>query len=191
MVTPTWQRHDLLLTRCIPSVAAQTVPVEHVVVSDGPDPQLRTVLDGTLVVYAEVATHYDHPTNVGGWARNRGLEVATGELIAYLDDDNAYRPHHIAALAAAMDTAPDVDFAYSRMFRHGIGDVIGTPPPRHGTVDSSLIMHRADTPSRFGFWPAPSGYSIDWELVQTWLGNGAKWVHVPDITVDYYYQQRR
>lgn len=190
VVTPTWQRHALLTTRCIPSVAAQTVPVEHVVVSDGPDPALQALLADADVVYVEVDQHHDHPTNVGGWARNRGLEVATGDLIAYLDDDNAYRPHHIAALAAALHTDPGADFAYSRMFRHGIGDIIGSTPPRHGTIDSSLIMHRRDTPNRFGRWPAPSGYSIDWELVQAWLAGGAKWVHVPDITVDYYHQRR-
>ena len=41
VITPTWQRHALLLDRCIPSVAAQDYPnVDHVVVSDGPDPAL-------------------------------------------------------------------------------------------------------------------------------------------------------
>ena len=41
VVTPTWQRHDLLMDRCIPSVAAQDYPdVEHVICSDGPDPDL-------------------------------------------------------------------------------------------------------------------------------------------------------
>jgi hypothetical protein len=41
IVTPTWQRHDLLLNRAIPSVQAQGYPgVEHLVISDGPDPPL-------------------------------------------------------------------------------------------------------------------------------------------------------
>ena len=47
VITPTWQRHDLLLNRCVPSVAAQDHPaVEHVIVSDGPDPDLRGKLAG-------------------------------------------------------------------------------------------------------------------------------------------------
>lgn len=190
VITPTWQRQQLLLSRCIPSVAAQTVLVEHVVVSDGPDPGLRDLLANLDVVYAEVAEHADDPCNYGARARNRGLEVATGDLVAYLDDDNAFRPEHIERLAAALEQNPDRDFAYSRMYRHGLGDEIGAEPPQHGTVDSSVLMHRRDTPARFGPWPVPSPYEVDWELVKTWLAAGATWVFVPEVTVDYYYNAR-
>lgn len=187
VITPTWRRHNLLIDRCIPSVAQQTVPVEHVVVSDGPDPMLRERLAEVDVVYVEVDEHADDPCNYGARARNRGLEVATGDLIAYLDDDNAYLLHHVETLANAI---ADRDFAYSKMYRHGIEDVIGAEPPAHGRVDSSTLMHRRGGQERFGWWPVPSPYEVDWEFVKTWLDNGATWVFVPEITVDYYYQQR-
>ena len=189
VVTPTWQRYVLLLDRCIPSVAAQTVSVEHVVVSDGPDPQLRALLAGLDVVYAEVDQHYDDPVKVGARARNRGLEVATGDFIAYLDDDNAFRPQHIERLAAALENSGR-DFAYSRMYRHGLGDEVGGEPPEHGRVDSSILMQRADTHLKFGLWPVPSRYEVDWQLVQAWVLAGATWVFVPEVTVDYYYTPR-
>lgn len=190
VITPTWQRHELLLTRCIPSVAAQSVPVEHVVVSDGPDPVLRELLAGVDVVYAEVAEHADDPCNYGARARNRGLEVATGDLIAYLDDDNAFRPEHVERLAAALEADSDRDFAYTQMFRHGLGDTIGGEPPIHGNLDSSVLMHRRDGPARFGLWPVPSPYEVDWVFVRTWLEAGAKWVFVPGVSVDYYTSRR-
>jgi len=45
VVTPTWQRHRILLERCIPSVQSQDYPnVQHVIVSDGPDPELASRL---------------------------------------------------------------------------------------------------------------------------------------------------
>lgn len=46
VLTPTWQRHEFLTTRCLPSVEAQDYPgeVEHIVVCDGPDPDLAGVL---------------------------------------------------------------------------------------------------------------------------------------------------
>jgi len=45
VITPTWQRHDLLLSRTVPSVQAQRYPsVEHIIVSDGPDPELKDKL---------------------------------------------------------------------------------------------------------------------------------------------------
>lgn len=187
VITPTWGRPEILTCRCIPSVAAQTFPVEHVVVSDGPDPALRELLADVDVVYAEVDQHHDDPVNVGARARNRGLEVASGELIAYLDDDNAFRPHHIQTLAEALGNS-DRDFAYSRMYRHGLGDEIGGEPPEHGRVDSSILMQRADTHLKFGWWPVPSEYCVDWQLVQAWVLAGATWVFVPEVTVDYYHK---
>ena len=46
VITPTWQRADLLVNRCIPSVQAQDYPVvEHIIVSDGPDQLLRDYME--------------------------------------------------------------------------------------------------------------------------------------------------
>lgn len=190
VITPTWQRHELLLTRCIPSVRAQTIPVEHVIASDGPDPELRELLQDLDVVYVEVSEHADDPCNYGARARNRGLETAAGDFVAYLDDDNAFKPQHVELLANALTEHPDRDFAYSRMFRHGIGDIVGIEPPQYGHIDSSVLMHRQGGHKQFGLWPVPSPYEVDWVFVHTWLTNGATWVFVPEITVDYYYQPR-
>lgn len=190
VVTPTWQRHHLLISRCIPSVQAQTIQVEHVVACDGPDDTLRGMLADLAVpglVYVEVPEHHTEGHLVGGWARNRGLEAATGDLIAYLDDDNAFRPNHIEKLCEVMADS-DYDFAYSMMERHGLGDVVGSVPPAYGCIDSSIIMHRRGVPERLGKWPAPSEYHIDWQLIGAWLEGGATWVHVPEVTVDYYHR---
>ena len=185
VVTPTWARHDLLIHRCMKSVANQTVPVEHVVVSDGPDDVLRRLLEGYDVVYLELDEHPADEVNTGAHARNLGLAEATGDLIAYLDDDNAFRPDHIETLAAALEATPTADFAYSRMFRHWQRDEIGRDPPAHGHIDSSILMHRKGVPEKFGLWP-PNIYEVDWALVREWVANGATWVHVSKVTVDYY-----
>lgn len=187
VITPTWQRHQLLLARCIPSVANQTIEaeVDHIVVSDGPDPTLRDLLAESPVTYLEVEEHHEDAHNVGGWARNHGLAHANGDLVAYLDDDNAFRPNHLEVLALAMLNS-NVDFAYSRMERHVLGDVVGSAPPEYGCIDSSIIMHRQGTPNDYGWWPAPSEYHIDWQLIEGWLSRGATWTFVPEITVDYY-----
>ena len=51
IITPAWRRPDLLLNRGIPGVDVQTYPgtIEHVITSDGPDPELAAKLFPPLV----------------------------------------------------------------------------------------------------------------------------------------------
>jgi glycosyltransferase involved in cell wall biosynthesis len=196
VVTPTWQRRGVLLERCIPSVAAQTyAPLEHLIVSDGPDPflagrMLQIMADHPHLRYLELPEH----NPVADWgvaARLGGLEAAKGEIVAYLDDDNAYRPDHLRLLVEALEGG--VDFAYSRMERHwggGAVDEVGVAPPQYGRIDTSLIAHRAGLTATAGTWSNHPGmedpHAPDWDLVSRWVAAGATWAHVPVVTVDYY-----
>src|SRR6266700_1905927 len=122
ILTPTWKRHNLLLQRCIPSVQAQVYPNrEHVVVSDGPDVDLAVKLAQCPgVTYVEM-THHDDNVLWGSRARIAGQEMARGDFIAHLDDDNAWRPNHLYLLIDKLIRS-GADFAYSRMVRHPAGD---------------------------------------------------------------------
>jgi O-antigen biosynthesis protein len=54
------------------------------------------------------------PVNSGpSAARNAWLEAAQGEIIAYLDSDNAWDDRYLAAVAGAFETLPDADAVYS------------------------------------------------------------------------------
>lgn len=193
VITPTWRRADLLIDRCIPSVRAQTWRnVRHVVVSDGPDPQLaaRLAAECPDVVFAQLGEHLDGPVDYGSRARNRGLELADGD-VAYLDDDNAYQPKHLQALAEALERT-GADFVYSRMHVHWQQDYqIGACPPAYGQIDTSLLMHRPGLPQRYGMWPVPGQidgdkHAPDWAVVASWLAGGASWTFVDEVTVDYW-----
>jgi glycosyltransferase involved in cell wall biosynthesis len=189
VVTPTWDRHDLLLSRCIPAVQAQTYDrIEHIIVSDGPDPVLAELLIGAPVVYAEVPERFNDNGNWGSRARNHAAKLVTGELVAYLDDDNAWRPEHLARLVAALEGDPAADFAYSRMLVRPAGYQVGADPPVCGGIDTSLIMHRRECFDRFGLWPVPGtiAHCPDWELVAGWITDGARWRFVDHVTMDYY-----
>lgn len=194
VVTPTWRRHDYLLDRCLPSVAAQTYPnVEHIIVSDGPDDVLhRRLIEARRLVdgyghlrYLELAEH-DDAARWGHHARLAGIAAARGEYIAYLDDDNAWRPNHLELLVGALENEPGASFAYPRTLMHVYGNVydIGADPPSYGQIDTSGIVHRRELLKRANW--EPSLPSIDWDLVHRWIGAGAKWAYVPEVTVDYY-----
>jgi glycosyltransferase involved in cell wall biosynthesis len=96
-VIPTRRRPELL-RRAVLSALAQTLrEIEVVVVIDGEDPATRIALDelslqdGRLRVLALSAS-------VGGSdARNRGVDMAVGEWIAFLDDDDEWLPGKLQA----------------------------------------------------------------------------------------------
>jgi glycosyltransferase involved in cell wall biosynthesis len=189
VITPTWERHDTLMHRCIPSVEAQTYPhIEHIVISDGPDPWLREHLTANLTAPVRFAELPEHPeqSRWGHYARVLGLAMAHGDYIAYLDDDNAFRPQHIERLAADLDNHTVAGFTYSRMLFHsGSASVeLGSPPPRCGQIDTSMIMHRIEILDT-ATW-LPSLPTVDWDLVQRWMVGGIEWSWVDEVTVDYY-----
>lgn len=188
VITPTWLRHAALLGGCIPSVQAQTYPeIEHVIVSDGPDAELdRKIREAhpfsqprhASLVWGELPEHDPKP-HWGNHARRRAIEGSSGELIAYLDDDDTYRPSHLELLSSCFDD-PGVDFAYSRMMFGG--GAIGVDPPLYGNIGTPMIMHRRELLS-VANWGGDSACE-DWELVRSWLTAGAKYVMVPVVTVD-------
>jgi hypothetical protein len=114
IITSTWQRHEMLLERCIPAVDAQTlINIEHVVASDGPDPVLRKRLSGSWLTgpywrhceYLELPEHDPEP-HWGSYARRAALDASCGKYVTYCDDDDALRPRHCALMAAALDEHP-------------------------------------------------------------------------------------
>lgn len=187
IVIPTWQRHDLLLGRCLPSVAAQSYPnIEIVVVSDGPDPDLAATLTAWPVPPVrcfQLPEHGPEP-HWGAAARRRGCEVATGALIGYCDDDDALRPDHVALLAAAFAERPGLGFAYSRMVSHNpSGDVvIGYAQPALGQIGTPMIMHRPEL-LEIATWGEGSA-AEDWDLIGKWLAAGVTCHAVDAETVD-------
>src|SRR5271156_6668753 len=107
-VIPTRGRAELLC-RAVRSALAQTLrEIEVVVVIDGEDPATSIALDelaqqdGRLWVLALGAS-------VGGSdARNRGVDAAAGEWVAFLDDDDEWLPGKLQAQfdAVSASTAP-------------------------------------------------------------------------------------
>lgn len=191
VITPTWGRHNWLLERCIPSVRAQIYPaVEHIIVSDGPDPELSEKLfppwrSGQRRQWYTSLPEHDPAPHWGHLARLHALELASGELITYCDDDDALRPKHVELLVQALTDHPEAGWAYSLMasyFGDGRVTEIGHGPPSCGNIGTPMIMHRREV-LEHGTWGPPST-TEDWELVNRWVHAGAGYVQVPEVTVD-------
>jgi len=114
-VIPTRHRPQLL-QRAIASALGQTYPrIEVIVVLDGPDPVtvdvLRRIGDQRLRFFCL-------PEGAGGnAARNKGIEEAAGEWIAFLDDDDEWLPEKIASQMAMIGKADgEIIFSATQFF---------------------------------------------------------------------------
>lgn len=138
--------------------------------------------------------------------KNRGIEMARGDYIAYLDDDNTWRPDHLETCVDAIESDLSTDMVYSRLCYHAaddlvkahgipVGDAEGTPwnPQLLGIrnyIDTSTILH-----SKGAFWRLvrDSGYGWDetlrrfgdWNFVWRWAVHGNTAKLVDKVTVDY------
>jgi glycosyltransferase involved in cell wall biosynthesis len=116
IVMPTYNRADTIM-RAVDSVRAQTwEDWELVVVDDGST-------DGTAARIAGVDPRVRvlSQANRGvAPARNRALGEARGELIAFLDSDDAWTPHHLE-LAVAFFGAHPGEHLYSSEFWEDFG----------------------------------------------------------------------
>jgi glycosyltransferase involved in cell wall biosynthesis len=188
VITPTWLRHGLLLERCIPSVQAQTWHnVEHVIVSDGPDPELRGKLAAIagkrfapVIRYAELPEH-DPAEHWGSWCRAKALELADGEFITYCDDDDQLYARHCEVMGDLLESDTDLDWAYSEMLSHGpAADIIIAGPPAEGLIGTPMIMHRLGV-LKIASWGKPSRIE-DWELVREWIDAGTSFLGAGQVT---------
>jgi hypothetical protein len=167
VITPTRRRPEKL-DRAIESVLAQRYPRwELVVVDDGDDAGKAVVaaLDDERIVYHQI------PHGGACAARNAALELARGELVTYLDDDNTLDPGWLHAVVWAFEHHPQEQVLYgARVFddeerAHQRGE--GGPPwvqlepfdrlglEQHNMADMGVIAHRAGLPgARFdeSFW---------------------------------------
>ena len=104
------------LAEAIRSVLQQTYPPHEVIVAD----------DGSTDRSGEIAQGFGPPVRydyrphrpVGGAAaaRNRGAELAEGELLAFLDADNLWLPHKLAQQLEAIHGDNDMVFGQVRQF---------------------------------------------------------------------------
>ena len=121
VVIPSFNRASLL-PRALDSVFGQNgIRLEIIVVDDGSTDDTREM---TIRRYPQV--RYAYQDNSGpSSARNRGMGMARGEFIAFLDSDDEWPDGSLQPRLALLENRPDVDMVFSDWI-----DVIdGIPAP--------------------------------------------------------------
>jgi hypothetical protein len=192
IILPTYNRADRI-GRAIRSVLAQTYEKwELLVVDDASTDDTASVVDafGDPRVFRVTL-----PFNCGSPARPRnvGLQLARGDYLAYIDDDNTWRPRHLERLLAATLENPGAAGAYGGKVHHlpdGTVEEICHPGQALDTQDG--LHTRAALAAVPEGWVG-SDYAHEdaefWSKIRARSAGGLIWV--PEILSDYYIHEEQ
>lgn len=121
IVIPTFNNADLIGI-ALESVYAQTfTDFEIIVVDDGSTDGTREVLSA----FTDRISYHYQPNQGPAAARNKGLRLARGEFIAYLDADDIWHPDNLSIKRLALMSHPDLGGVFSDFA------IFDTTGPRH------------------------------------------------------------
>jgi glycosyltransferase involved in cell wall biosynthesis len=172
------------LPETLASVRAQEYPrIEHVVVDGGST-------DGTLelLARAEGVRYVSEPDRGLTHALNKGIAMASGEVIGWLNADDVYLPGALEAVGEAFSSAPDAEWATGRcLIIDSSGREIRGPIARykdlllrHYSFPALLTQNFVAAPATFarrsaleavGLFDERFRYSMDYDV---WLALGRR-----------------
>lgn len=99
------------IARAVESVLAQSRPADEVIVVD--DASSDDTLQTLRARFGDKVLTVSLPVNRGsGAARNAGMDVATGDYIAFLDADDSWHTEKLRIVSEALSANPGVAFLY-------------------------------------------------------------------------------
>lgn len=108
VIVPVYNNGRFLLSKCLPSLLAERCwsEMEIVLVDDGSDDSYTISLCETLASLFDNISFYSFADGGSGSAsrpRNRGVQLANGKYVAFLDPDNEMSPGGYSVLLSEMD----------------------------------------------------------------------------------------
>jgi glycosyltransferase involved in cell wall biosynthesis len=197
-------RAGATIDRALRSVAAQTRPPDEIIlVDDGSGDGSGRALHGLGQRYGrDTVTVIELPDNVGpGAARNIGWEESRGELVAFLDADDAWHPAKLEVQVPFMVARPELALTGTGSRTIRASDPVGAPDPirvpvgdsatvvtrrsllRTNPFFTSSVIVRRDVAHRF---PTSRRFAEDYQLwLQLVLGGGEAMVLDAELAYRY------
>jgi GT2 family glycosyltransferase len=196
VITGTWQRHELLL-ELIENIRQQTYrPLEHVIVSDGPDPDLEDLIRWNQhttapIRFVECGRHWTGELS-DSYA---SAPFAVGQMLArgdyaclWADDERALTPDHITKMVNLIESEgvdfvfPTVEFYWHHRPRERM--YIGANPPQLGSITHWLYRSSMIEKAR-GPYRTHVGRANDWEFIHRAIMGGATWAWLQEVTFSH------
>ena len=178
------------IRQAVESVFCQNIPLELLVIDDGSTDQTSEVLS----VYQDRPDfHYlKNPHNIGAAAsRNRGVQEAHGQYVAFLDADDWWEEGKLAAQLAALEMTGDVICSTGRDLMNPDGTFTGKYIPvksrldyhellKHNSINCSSVLILRGVALEF-----PMEHDDSHEDYITWLKVVRKYGHATGINKPY------
>jgi len=187
-VVPTYDRHESLRERAIPSILAQGYRnLEVIVAGDGSPPEVEASVrefDDPRIRFTNRTVRGPYPEDPkrrwfmsGTPPLNDGVALARGRWIAILGDDDEVLPHHTERLVE-LYRGQRLELAYGQLtvrFANGEETEVGEFPPRLGHFALQFSIYHAGL-RFFQFEPSDVLYEEpnDWSLARRMLAAGVR-----------------
>jgi glycosyltransferase involved in cell wall biosynthesis len=156
---------------------------ELIIISDGCD--IAEEIYNKSLVYKDVHFYkIEKQPLFSGNVRNEGIKKATGDIICYLDSDDALGITHLQTIANAFERENELDWVY-------YNDLL-LPPYQNasvrdvnvfeGSIGTSSIAHWRTLP--YGNWKDCDGYGHDWVFIKRMLEHNPNYKKI--MGAEYY-----
>ncbi|MFK0732235.1 MAG: glycosyltransferase family 2 protein [Gloeotrichia echinulata HAB0833] len=113
-----------LASTALPSIQSQTDRnFEWIVINDGANPDTKDIINSikTISDFPISYIEMEHPLPSSGfglcYARNLGLDAASGNIVSYLDDDNSIAPEFVASMRQYFKQHPNIRYSIAKQQR--------------------------------------------------------------------------
>lgn len=128
---------ERFLAEALDSILAQShPPFEIIVIDDGSTDSTPEV----IARYAE-GVCYQRQENAGpAAARNAGLDLAGGELIAFLDADDLWHPEKVARQVARFAAWPELEISLTHVQNFWVPELVHEEEQLRGLLASAMVV---------------------------------------------------
>jgi len=184
IVTPSYQQ-GRFLRQCIESVLAQDYPyIEYIVMDGGSTDESLTILES----YGDRFFWKSEPDGGQTNAINKGLGLAKGDILAYLNSDDILLPGAISSVVEEWKRHPDVDVFYGHAhFIDETGKITGDYFTRNFSAQTlrarcqicqPAAFWQRGTMDRFGTFDEKFQTAMDYEYWQRIAARGGRFLYV-------------
>ena len=125
VIIPTYNR-SALLRNAVSSVLGQQseIPFEIIIVDNNSQDDTQTVARALVHEHQGKVAHVLETQQGNAHARNRGVQIARGAIVAFIDDDVTVESNWLTSLAGALNAREDLSFVGGKVLPQWNG-----PPP--------------------------------------------------------------